>query len=85
MGYRLIIATMCVGYLIGYVIGIFQAADAVFGFETRVVAMSYGLGLATLFGFVVCAVDGFIWFIDSRPKRKILVPAPLPRAPGKKH
>ena len=85
MGYRLIIATMCVGYLIGYEIGSFQASNAVFGFETRVAAMSYGLGLATLLGFVVCAVDGLIWFIDSRPKRKILVPAPLPRAPGKKH
>ena len=30
MGYRLIIATMCVGYLIGYEIGSFQNSDAVF-------------------------------------------------------
>ena len=79
MGVRIIIATICTGFLTGYILGIVITwGDEYLGFEARILSIAWGLFLAALFGLVACTIDGLISYINSRPKKKILVPMPIP-------
>ena len=83
MGVRVIIATICTGFLTGYILGIgITSGTEALGFEARIVSIGWGLFLAALFGLAACTIDGLIWYVNSRPKKKILVPVhPIPPPP----
>lgn len=80
MGVRVIIATICTGFLTGYILGIVITSNSelILGFEARIISIAWGSFLAALFGLVACTIDGLISYINSRPKKKILVPMPIP-------
>ena len=83
MGFRVIIATVCSAFLIGYFIGVgITSGSELLGFEARILSMSWGLILAALFGLLACAIDGLIWYFNSKQKNKFIVPAnPNPPPP----
>ena len=79
MGYRVIIASMCCGFLLGVFTARAWGTDGLITFEWFVFELRFGLIFAALSGLFVSTVDGIIWFASREKPPKVMQLTTPPR------
>ena len=87
MGVRTIIASICGGFLFGVLIVriLIGDNDGLLSFERYTMELRFGLCSAAIIGLIVCVIDGFLWWVESRKRKAtnqvILQTPPPPQIP----